>query len=218
MLINIYKPTKMTSHDVVDEVRKITGERRVGHAGTLDPFAEGVLVVGIGRESTRKLGEVSKGTDKEYIATLELGKRSSTGDPEGDISEGEDKEKIYKLNKEYVLKVIDGFKGEIEQLPPRYSAVKIKGKPAYKYAREGKEIEMKKRKINVYKIELIDLHPPFLVIGIACSSGTYIRTLAEDIGESLGVGAYLLKLVRTRVGDFKLEDSLSLEDFQKQGQ
>ena len=135
MLLNINKPSGITSHDVVDKVREITGERRVGHAGTLDPFATGILVVGVGRESTRKLGNISKNSEKEYIAVLELGKISDTGDPEGIIENFSGRRSslrtcdVPKLR--VIERVLEGFKGKISQRPPKFSAIKIKGEPAY---------------------------------------------------------------------------------------
>lgn len=214
MLLNINKPAGITSHDVVDMVRKITGERRVGHAGTLDPFATGVLVVGVGRESTKKLGDISKNSEKEYAAIIELGKTSTTGDPEGDIVQSS-KSKVKNLRRGGIEQALKKFKGEIEQAPPVYSAVKIKGVPAYKLARRGKEVALPKRKVKIFNLELLDFTPPLIKIRIVCSAGTYIRSLAEDIGKGLGVGAYAKELTRTRVGDFKIEDSKTVEELSK---
>lgn len=217
MFLNINKPKGITSHDVVDEVRKITGEKRVGHAGTLDFFATGVLVIGVGRESTRKLGNISKDTEKEYITTLELGKTSSTGDLEGNIASLEvgPLKEVGRLNlpKLRILKeILNQFIGKILQRPHKYSAVKIQGEPAYKKARRGEDFKLPEREVEIKKIEVIRYTPPHLKIRVVCSSGTYIRSLARDIGEKLGVGAYLTQLTRTRVGDFKIEDSKTLEE------
>ena len=214
-ILNINKPTGITSHDVVDKVRKITGERRVGHAGTLDPFAEGVLVIGVRRESTKQLGDISKSSEKEYIATLELGKVSTTGDPEGKITETADKKQLT-FDRVEIEKILEKFQGEIEQVPPIYSAIKIKGEPAYKKARRGEKFTLPKRKIKIYEIELLEWKSPFLKIRVVCSSGTYIRSLAEDIGKRLNVGAYLKELVRTRVGTFTLQESKTLDEFKKE--
>lgn len=211
-ILNINKPTGITSHDVVDKVREITGERKVGHAGTLDPFAEGVLVVGVGRESTKQLGDISKNSEKEYVATLELGKTSTTGDPEGDIQNTSSKEFINGIRQNQVEQALKQFKGEIEQVPPIYSAIKIKGEPAYKKARRGERVTMPKRVVHIYELELLEWKSPFLTIRVVCSSGTYIRTLGEDIGKVLGTGAYLTKLVRTRVGKFIIEESKRLDE------
>lgn len=218
MIIGIKKPKGMTSHDVVDEVRKITGEKRVGHGGTLDPFAEGVLVVGISRESTKKLQEILKNTDKEYVARAELGKTSTTGDPEGEIMETADISKIKKIGEGEIEKVLERFRGEIEQTPPSHSAIKIGGIPAYKKARKGEKVELKKRKVLIKGLELAEFDPPTLTIKATVSSGTYIRSLVEDIGEALGTGAYTKELTRTRVGEFRLENSKTLDELKKSTQ
>lgn len=204
----------MTSHDVVEKIRKLAREKRVGHGGTLDPFAQGVLVVGIGRESTKKLHHLLKDTDKEYIATLKLGEVSSTGDPEGEIKITADEKTISALTEEKIKKVLKDFTGEIEQVPPVYSALKVKGVPAYKLARQGKTISLPRRKVIIKELELLEWNPPLAKTRAVVSSGTYIRTLAEDIGRALGVGAYLLELTRMRVGDFRIEESKTLEELE----
>ena len=210
MILGVYKPPGITSHDVVDFVRQITKEQKVGHGGTLDPFAEGVLVIGITRDATKKLHEVLKNTDKEYVATLELGKASTTDDPEGIITETKNA-KPADVTREEIEKTLQRFTGKIEQTPPQHSAVKIKGKPAYALARKGKDIEMPKRLVTVSELELLEFEPPRVTIRAVVSSGTYIRSLARDIGRSLGAGAYLTRLVRTRVGDFTLENCVSFD-------
>lgn len=210
MLLNVLKPKGMTSHDVVDAIRRITKEKRVGHSGTLDPFAEGVLVVAVSRESTKQLQNLLK-SDKEYIALIELGKESSTGDPEGDITIIKEKVSISKKDIEKVLKQ---FIGEIEQTPPIYSAIKIKGVPAYKLARKGKSPILKKRKVTIYSIKILSFKSPLLELKIKSSSGTYIRTLAKDIGEKLNTGAYVKELKRTRVGAYSIEDSKTLKEIE----
>jgi len=209
MILNILKPKGLTSHDVIDRVRRITKERRVGHAGTLDPLAQGVLVVAVGRESTKKLEPLLKGTDKEYIVTIELGKTSTTDDAEGKIDISGD---ISTISEAKVLSTLQGFTGEIEQVPPTFSAIKIKGTPAHRLARKGKAVELKKRLVEIKELGLIDFNPPFLTIKAVVSSGTYIRSLARDIGKTLGVGGYLKELTRTRVGDFHIEESIPLEE------
>ena len=216
MILNILKPAGITSHDAVDIVRRITGEARVGHGGTLDPFALGVLVIGVGRESTKLLREILKETDKEYLATLRLGETSSTGDPEGKITPTVREEKIDSLSPEKITNVLKKFAGEIEQTPPAFSALKIKGVPAYKLARQGKKVSLPPRKVLIKELELLDLSLPLIKIRAVVSSGTYIRSLAEDIGKALGVGAYLQALTRTRVGKFKIEDSKTLEEMEKE--
>ncbi|MEX2411392.1 MAG: tRNA pseudouridine(55) synthase TruB [Candidatus Paceibacterota bacterium] len=224
MLLNIYKPPGITSFDVVKKVRNITKVKKVGHGGTLDPFAEGVLIIGVGRESTKKLGNISQNTKKEYIATLELGKTSTTGDPEGEIraSSGDinlrfrPPEEESSPKHQNISKVLNSFLGKTTQTPSKYSAIKINGKRAYKLAREGKDFKMPEREIEIYEIELLNYKYPKLEIRVLCSSGTYIRTLAEDIGKKLNTGAYLTKLIRTKVGEHKVEDSTKLEDLSKE--
>lgn len=206
MIFSVNKPKGMTSHDVVDHVRKILKERWVGHGGTLDPLAHGVLVIGVGKESVRKLNSCLHG-EKEYIATLKLGYESETDDEEGSKVHISDKA----ISEEAVNSVLGSFIGEIDQVPPKYSAVKIKGVPAYKLARRGVEFELKPRKVFIKKIELVSFEYPKVILKIECGSGVYIRALARDIGRALSTGAYLEDLQRTRVGNFNIEDSVSLE-------
>ena len=220
--ILINKPVGPTSHDIVNKLRKITGIKKIGHAGTLDPFAEGLLLVAISRESTR---EISKfvGLDKKYLATLKLGATSDTQDRTGVITlcHPGPRAGIQKrgfrvkpgMTKADIIKTLKKFLGEQNQLPPMFSAKQIDGKRLYKLARQGKEIKRPTHKINIYKIKLIKYLPKKneLVLEVACSSGTYIRALAEDIGQALGVGAYLEKLKRTEIGKFKLKKSAALE-------
>ena len=196
----------MTSHDVVDKVRQITKEKRVGHAGTLDPFATGVLIIATSREDTKKLGDITKNTKKEYVATLELGKTSTTGDPEGEIS----LITINYPNLKRVRETLKLFIGEIKQTPPSYSAIKVKGVPSYKLARRGQSAKLSSRNVTIDTLDLLEYDPPLLKIRVVCGAGTYIRSLAKDIGEKLNTGAYLTELERTRVGDFKIEDSIPL--------
>lgn len=235
MLLNLRKPSGITSHDAVNYIRRLTGEARVGHGGTLDPFAEGVLVIGVGRESTKKLHQVLKGTDKEYLATLKLGQTSSTGDIEGEIKDMAHEDKTNSLTDRELKKVLERFIGKIEQVPPVYSAIKIKGTPAYKLARRGEAVSLPKRKVFIKELELLESNLPlakprgaksrtegyqpsgaWIKIRAVVSAGTYIRSLAEDIGQALGVGAYLQELTRTRVGEFEIEDSKTLEELQKE--
>jgi len=214
VILNIKKPKGISSHGVVGRIRKITGEKRVGHGGTLDPFAEGVLVIGVGRESTKKLGEILKGTDKEYLATIELGRTSTTGDSEGELHAVVDEETVSEIKREEIEQTLAKFRGEIEQTPPLYSALKIQGQPAYRLARAGKNFVLPKRKVKIKELEILGFAPPLLKLKIAVSSGTYIRSLAEDIGKDLRVGAYLKELLRTRVGQFKVEESKTLEELE----
>lgn len=204
----IYKPQGPTSHDMIDKIRKITGEKRVGHAGTLDPLASGVLVVGVGREATRKLAfEVKK--EKEYVAEIKFGETSVTDDEEGKKTVWP--QSINIPDKKTVEETLLLFVGEIKQMPPAYSALKIKGTSAYKLARQGKEVKLAERQVEIKQIELMDYTWPFIKIKVVCGSGVYIRSLARNVGEKLGVGGYLSALERTRVGDFKIEETIRLE-------
>lgn len=208
-LLNFYKPIKKTSNEIVEFFKKAYNQK-VGHGGTLDPLAEGVLILGF-NEYTKDLAEI-KEMEKEYLATLELGKVSETFDAEGPIKTIEVK-KIPTENE--ILEVIQKFKGVIEQIPPIYSAVKFQGKPAYEYARQNKFIELKPKKVLVKKIELVNYNYPLITFNLVVSSGFYVRSFANDFGKVLGTGAYLLKLLRSRVGHFTVEKSLTFEDLQK---
>lgn len=200
--ILIDKPAGITSHDVVGRLRRITGERRIGHAGTLDPFATGLLILGIGREATRELDKFLK-LDKEYVATLRLDATSDTADRTGKITELPKKE----ISENDIKKIIKKFVGEQEQIPPMYSAKKINGKKMYELARKGIEIERQPVKIKIYDLEFIEYNYPILKIRVRASSGTYIRTLAEDIGKALGSGAYLEELRRTKIGVYDIKNA-----------
>lgn len=204
LLIN--KPIGPTSHDVIYQVRRVTGERKVGHAGTLDPNASGLLLVAVGREFTKKLGVLTTGTKKGYLAQITLGKTSSTDDSEGEISEASS----VKPTLSEIRKTIEKFTGEIEQIPPIYSAIKLEGRKAYDLARRGKEVTLKPRKATIYEIENIKYNYPTLEFSCVVSAGTYIRALARDIGESLSTGAYLSALCRSRIGEYKLENAVEL--------
>jgi len=203
-----YKPKGITSNDAVQKVRSIVGRSvRVGHAGTLDPLAQGVLVIAVGREATKTISEVVK-KEKEYIAEITLGFESSTDDAEGE------KTKIEYSREPLVEEVTGSFKefiGHIKQMPPIYSAIKIQGQEAYKYARQGQVVEMKSREVEIKNIELMEYAWPKLKIKVLTGPGVYIRSLARDIGKKLGVGGYLSFLERTRVGDFKKGDAVMEE-------
>ena len=186
---------------------------KVGHTGTLDPFATGLLILLVGK-GTKRANEFLK-LDKEYIATLRLGANSTTGDPEGEITEHEICEKP---NKEAVEKCVEKLVGENSQRVPAYSAVKINGQRAYKLAREGKQVEMPVRKVKVYKIEILSYEWPELKIRCKVSSGTYIRALAEDIGKALGTGAYLTELRRTQVGEYRVEGARLIDEIEELGE
>lgn len=204
----VYKPVGMTSHDVVNTVRGITKIKRVGHGGTLDPLAEGVLVIAVGRENTKLLDQYVKG-DKEYIATLKLGFTSETDDAEGPIHEMSTK---IAPNLPQIQDCIKKFTGEILQTPPQYSAIKMNGKEAYKRIRKGEDFKMESRSVFIKNIEMVSYKYPLLEIKVECGTGVYIRSLARDIGEVLETGAYLTKLVRTRVGEFTIEKALDIGD------
>ena len=199
------KPVGLTSHDVVQVVRKGTGIRRAGHTGTLDPRASGVLVILVG--PAVRLSEYVSASDKRYQAVVRLGATTDTYDADGRILSTTPVDKLTEAQFEEAL---DSFVGEIEQVPPPYSAVKVKGRKAYEMAREGEEIELAPRRIQVYGLELLEWAPPEAVIDVYCSSGTYVRSLAHDLGEKLGVGAHLIGLRRTKSGRFTLRDAVPL--------
>lgn len=207
-LIAISKPKGPTSFRIVAQVRRITGVKKVGHAGTLDPLASGVLVVAIGREATKLISEtVAK--EKEYIADIKLGQISSTDDEEGEKTVTSD----LQPSREEVIIAINKFVGDIEQIPPQFSAIKIAGQPAYKSARQGKELKLVARSVIIKSIELLSYDYPDLKIKVVTGPGVYIRSLARDIGEVLKTGAYMSDLIRTRVGDFRIEDAVTIEEF-----
>ena len=212
----IDKPAGMTSHDVVDRVRRMTGERRVGHAGTLDPFATGLLIVGVGRVATREM-EKLVGLDKEYEAVFVLGASSTTDDTEGEIT-SEPLSLPLQPTTYNLQPILKKFIGEIEQIPPTYSAIKIGGKKMYEAAREGKPIQGKARKVTVRGFSIGPISPigPILKIPvhIACSSGTYIRALARDLGRALGGGGYVEELRRTVIGPFSIAQASTLESLE----
>lgn len=195
-LLTINKPPGITSYDVIRRLKKLYPGEKIGHGGTLDPFAEGVLVVGVGRAGTRQLGIVLKDTLKEYRATLRLGASSTTGDPEGEIIEDQG---YSSPSLERIIDVLSTFQGDILQTPPIYSALKIGGVPAYKRVRQGETVVMEPRTVYIESIKLAVWNSPYLEIVVQCGSGTYIRSLAVDIGKALGTSAYLTKLVRTRI-------------------
>ena len=209
----IDKPQGFTSHDVVAKLRGVLGTRKVGHAGTLDPMASGLLVVGVGAGT--KLMTYLSGADKSYLATVRLGTTTFTDDAEGETTSVATRDQLEKLNPQQILSALGEFEGVQLQLPSRVSAKKIGGKKAYELAREGKEFELEPVEIEIYKIkgsqprfgEFIDLD-----IEVECSSGTFIRAIARDLGEKLGVGAHLTKLRRTRVGPFSVDNATDIEN------
>ena len=210
-ILIIDKPAEWTSHDVVAKLRNLLKIRRIGHTGTLDPFATGVLVVCLNRAT--RLVQFLTGHDKEYLATMRLGETTDTGDLTGEpagppIDAGG-------ITEAQIREALDQFRGVISQVPPMYSAKKVAGKKLYELAREGKEVERAPVEVEIKSIELLDLHPPGLTmdvtIRVLCSAGTYIRTLAEDIGKKLGVGAHLIALRRIRAGRCGIEQATTLE-------
>lgn len=205
--LNIYKPKGLTSHDVVARLRKITKVRQIGHTGTLDPFATGVLPICIGK-ATRLIEYLDD--DKEYLATVQFGKNTATYDLEGEITATFDK----KVTEEDVKNALKDFEGEISQIPPIYSAIKVNGKKLYDYARQGQDIEIKPRKVTISKIKLkeFDKTSQSAKITVACSKGTYIRSIAYDLGAKLGCGGYLTALERTKAGKFQVNTAIKLED------
>lgn len=221
-VVLVDKPAGWTSFDVVARIRgairadyakkglKPTKKQlKVGHAGTLDPFATGLLIVLLGEACSQ--AERFLKLDKTYEAVVELGKTSSTGDPEGEIKKSA-RPKKGGIEKSEIKSALEDFIGEIEQTPPAYSAIKVNGERAYKLARKGKEVELPKRRVTIYSVQLVAYKYPLITIRTKVSSGTYIRSLAEDIGEKLGTGAYCRELRRTSVGNFRLSDSLTMEE------
>jgi tRNA pseudouridine55 synthase len=204
------KPIGLTSHDVVQIIRRGTGIRRAGHTGTLDPRASGVLVILIG--PAVRLSEYVSASDKRYQATIHLGSSTDTYDAEGEVTSSASVEDI---TEEQFEDVLTQFVGEIEQVPPPYSAVKIKGRKAYEMAREGEDVPLEPRMIHVYSLELLEWDPPEAVVDVFCSSGTYVRSLANDVGAELGCGAHLVGLRRTKSGRFTLRDAVPLRRLQE---
>ena len=205
-ILNVNKEKGISSARVVSLVRRALGMKKVGHTGTLDLEASGVLPIVLGKAT--RVSDYMMTKDKVYETELILGAKTDTLDAAGKILEESDKE----VTKEEFLQVMNTFKGEIEQIPPMYSALKVNGKKLYDLAREGIEIERKKRKVNIYDIELLFFAFPKATIRVTCSKGTYIRTLVDDIGEKLGSFAYVNELKRVRVGDFDIKDSIKSGD------
>lgn len=205
--LNVYKPTGKTSHDVVAILRRVTKVKQIGHTGTLDPFAEGVLPICIGK-ATRLIEYLND--EKAYIGTIQFGSSTTTYDTEGEVVKTSDKI-VTQGDVEEILKF---FRGEIEQLPPIYSAIKVNGKKLYEYARAGQEVKIEPRKVTIFELELVNFNQAAqqAEIRIVCSKGTYIRSIANDLGEKLGALGHLIKLVRIKAGDFYVDNSIKLED------
>lgn len=210
MIINIYKPVGWTSFGVVKKIRGITKEKKVGHAGTLDPFAEGVLIVGTGRD-TKKLTGISSDY-KSYKATLKLGEATNTLDVEGRITEKSD---VPNLSKDLLETVLQGFLGKQKQIPPMFSAKKVGGKKLYELARKNIEIEREPKEIKIKEIELIEYSNTSIKFKVNCSKGTYVRVLGSDIAKAIGTVGYLTKLIRISVGSYSVDESMQIEEFEK---
>lgn len=209
-LLNVAKPSGPTSHDVVNAVRRGTGERRVGHAGTLDPLADGVLVLALGR-ATRLL-EYLSASQKAYRATVTLGVTTDTYDAEGEVVAKQPLPPD--LSPDALDAALDSFRGTIQQVPPVYSAVKVGGKAAYARARAGEELELEPRTVEISELEVLAFEPPTVKLRVVCSAGTYIRSLAHDLGTALGTGAMLSALTRTASGQFHLDDAVRWPDLE----
>ena len=206
-ILNLDKPHGPTSHDVVARVRALTGVRRVGHAGTLDPLATGVLLVCIGRAT--RVSEYLMAGQKTYRARVRLGITTDTYDAEGQITA----EAPVEVTCAQVEAALTRFRGKITQVPPMYSAVKHEGTPLHRLARRGIEVKRESRQVDISRLELTDWEPPQCTLEIVCSPGTYVRALAHDLGQALGCGACLVGLVRLASGDFRLEEAVALEEF-----
>ena len=206
-ILNIYKKKGYTSHDVVAKLRGITGQRKIGHTGTLDPEAEGVLPVCLGRAT--KVCDLLTDRDKTYEAVLFLGIRTDTQDVTGTVTDRGD---VQGITREMVEQAVHKYVGEYDQIPPMYSALKVNGKKLYELAREGKTIERKARRVRIYELEILEEEIPRVRLQVRCSKGTYIRTLCDDIGADLGCYGCMEALLRTRVGPFALEEACRLEE------
>ncbi len=222
VVLPINKPYEWTSFDVVKKVKNQIGKKlrqtlnirlknfKVGHAGTLDPLAEGLVLVCTGK-ATKKINDLMA-DEKEYVATIEVGRTTPSYDLETEYDQSFPTEHI---NEELIKNILESFIGEQDQVPPVYSAKNINGKRAYDYARKGEEVELKANKISIYELELLEYQLPIIKIRIVCSKGTYIRSLAHDIGRKLESGAHLVKLIRTRIGSYMLDSSLTIEELEK---
>ena len=208
-VINIYKIKGFTSHDVVAKLRGIMKQKKIGHTGTLDPDATGVLPVCLG--SATKLCDMLTDKEKEYIAKVRLGVTTDTQDMTGTVLE----QKEVKVSEEEVTKAVESFVGLYEQVPPMYSALKVNGKKLYELAREGKEVERKARPVVIHYIEIIEMNLPEMIIKVGCSKGTYIRTLCHDLGQTLGCGAAMAALERTKSGQFCLDTAVTLAELEE---
>jgi tRNA pseudouridine55 synthase len=222
MIIPVNKPYEWTSFDIVKKVKNLIWKKlkpvvdikqknfKVGHAGTLDPLAEGLVIICTGK-ATKKISQFMA-DEKEYIATIELGKTTPSFDLETDYDQSFP---IDHITKELLNEVLKLFIGEQDQIPPVYSAKNINGKRAYEYARKGEELDLKSNRITISEIDLVNFDLPIITLRIVCSKGTYIRSLAHDLGKKLESGAHLIKLIRIRIGDYKLESSMTIEEIEE---
>ena len=211
-IINVYKEQDFTSFDVVAKMRGIAGQRKIGHTGTLDPMATGVLPVCLGNAT--KVCELLTDWDKEYVAELLLGKTTDTLDVTGEVLT-DDLEAVKSLTEDQIRMAVSHYEGEILQVPPMYSALKVNGQRLYDLARKGVEVERKPRPVTIHELEILEINLPVVKLRILCSKGTYIRTLCDDIGRELGCGGTMQSLVRTKVGPFTLEKARTLAQLQE---
>lgn len=208
-IINIYKERGFTSHDVVAKMRGICGQKKIGHTGTLDPYATGVLPVCLGNGT--KLCDLLTDKDKEYIAELLLGQDTDTQDVTGEVLSSAE----VNVSEEMVRSTMESFVGEYDQIPPMYSAIKVDGKKLYELARQGKTIEREARRVNILELEILEMKLPVVKFRVVCSKGTYIRTLCKDIGDKLGCFGTMQSLERSRVGRFTAGEAITLSELQK---
>ncbi len=209
-ILLIDKPKDWTSHDVIAKLRGILGTKKVGHTGTLDPMATGLLVICIGRAT--KLVDYLTQDSKQYLAGVKLGTTTTTDDVEGEVLTTKD---VPKLTKQELLEVLATFKGKQKQVPPKYSAIKINGRKLYDYARKGIEVDIPARDVEILKLDLVSMDEHQFTADVSCSKGTYIRSLARDIGAKIGCGATLSSLRRTIVGNFRVEDAQTIDELQQ---
>ena len=206
-LLLIDKPFEWTSFDVVNKLRFKLKIKKIGHAGTLDPLATGLLIICVGK-MTKRIEEYM-GLEKEYTGKFVIGQTTPSHDLETEVSEKKD---ISHITPSQIQEVVKPLTGKINQLPPLHSAIKVGGKRAYQFARKGKELELKPREVEIREFEITGINLPEISFRIVCSKGTYIRSIARDFGDMLGVGAYLSQLCRTRIGNYKLEDALTIDE------
>ena len=209
-IINVYKPQEFTSHDCVAIVRRVSGVKKTGHTGTLDPMATGVLPVCIGK-ATRVIQYMDEDT-KEYICTMKLGLRTDTLDVWGSVLE---EKPAVSVTKEEAVQVLKTFEGRISQTPPKYSAIKVNGKKLYEYARAGKDVEIKPREVVIHKIDVLDVTGETIKFKMCCGKGTYVRSVCDDAGRIFGCGAAMSSLVRSRNGMFSIDDAVDIRDIKE---